>query len=413
MKTLHLSTSDIDNGGARAAYRLHKGLQLIGCDSQMLVRAKFSSDRTVYAEKSFLTKLGPPSSGIPLQLYPKYSSSSEMFSVQWFPDVLASRVAQIDPDIVHLHWICNGFLQIETLAKLKKPLLWTLHDMWPFTGGCHYVQKCDKYKDSCGACPQLQSHRDWDLSRWVWKRKLQSIRKANLTVVATSTWMADCAHASSLFKDLPIEVIPLGLDTEKYKPVNRQFARELLNLPQEKQLILFGAIGATSNQRKGFHLLISALQILSRDGWKDRLEIAIFGSENPETPLDVGFKCHYLGHVHDDLLLASIYSCADAMIVPSTQEAFGQTAIESMSCGTPVIAFNSTGLSDIVNHQQNGYLATPFEIVDLAEGIAWVLSNNERRQKLCSNAREKCLEAFSSNVQAYKQLSLYKKILGH
>jgi glycosyltransferase involved in cell wall biosynthesis len=409
MKILHLSTSDIDNGGARAAYRLHKGLQSLGCDSQMLVRAKFSSDETVTAEKSVLTKLGPPTSGLPLRLYPKCNAA--VFSTQWFPDVLASRATRIDPDIINLHWACNGYLQIETLPKFNKPLVWTLHDMWPFTGGCHYIQDCEQYKDSCGACPQLHSSSSWDLSRWVWQRKAQSWKNANLTIVATSTWMANCARSSSLFKNRRVELIPLGLDTEKYKPINRQFARELLNLPQDKQLVLFGAIGANANQRKGFHLLLPALQRLSSSGWRDGLEIVIFGSLAPQKPMDLGFKTHYLGHFYDDISLASIYSAADVMVVPSTQEAFGQTATEALSCGTPVVAFNSTGLKDIVDHQQDGYLATPFEVEDLAKGIAWVLEEQERYQKLRFYAREKSLREFASETQARRYLSLYEQIL--
>jgi glycosyltransferase involved in cell wall biosynthesis len=411
MKTLHLSTSDIDNGGARAAYRLHKGLQSIGCDSQMLVRAKFSSDPSICAEKSILTKFGPPASDIPLWFYPK--SSYEMFSVQWFPDVLASKVDQINPDIINLHWVCNGYLQVETLAKLKKPIIWTLHDMWPFTGGCHYVQDCDKYKDSCGACPQLESNRDFDLSRWVWNRKIRALKKVNPIIVTTSQWMADCARQSSLFKNFRVETIPLGLDTTTYKPINRKFARELLNLPQDKQLILFGAIGATTNNRKGFQLLLPALKMLSMDGWENRLEIVIFGSSDPEHSVDMGFKSHYLGYVRDDILLAAIYSAADVMIVPSVQEAFGQTAIEAMSCGTPVIAFNSTGLRDIVDHQQNGYLVTPFEVADLATGIAWALSDHERYEKLSAYARKKALQEFSTNIQSSRYLSLYEDIFNN
>ncbi|MGA7934434.1 MAG: glycosyltransferase family 4 protein [Kovacikia sp.] len=409
MKVLHLSTSDVDNGGARAAYRLNQGLESLGCTSQMLVRAKFSSDQAVISERSVLTKLGPSISGLPLQLYP--NCRAPMFSPQWFPDVFGSRVKQFNPDIINLHWVCNGYLQVETIAQFNQPLVWTLHDMWPFTGGCHYIQECDNYKDACGQCPQLQSSHSWDLSRWVWKRKAQAWKNSNLTIVATTSWMAECARSSSLFRDRRVEVIPLGLNTEKYKPINQKVARELLNLPQDKQLILFGAINATSDQRKGFHLLLPALQRLSQAGWQEQIELVIFGSSKPDKPIDLGFKTHYLGYVRDDISLALTYSAADVMIAPSIQEAFGQTASESLSCGTPVVAFNATGLKDVVDHQQNGYLATPFEIEDLAKGIAWVLEDKERHQKLQFHAREKSLREFSSETQAARYLFLYKEIL--
>lgn len=408
MDILHLSTSDIDNGGARAAYRLHDGLRSIGCTSKMLVHSKFSSDSTVIVERSPLTKLSPPISGIPLRLYPKLNSP--MFSPQWFPDVLAKRVRQFNPDIVHVHWVCNGYLQIETVAKFSQPLVLTLHDMWPFTGGCHYTQECQKYQDSCGDCPQLQSGRSSDLSRWVWQRKAKSWQNANLTIVATTSWMADCARSSSLFKNRRIEVIPLGLDTEKYKPINRQIARQLLNLPQDKQIVLFGAITSTSEPRKGFQLLVPALQRLGASGWAEQIELVVFGSSKPEKPIELAFNTHYLGRFNDDLSLALIYSAADVMVVPSVQEAFGQTASEALSCGTPVVAFNGTGLKDIVDHQQNGYLATPFAVDDLAKGIAWVLEDEERLQKLQFQARQKSLREFASDVQARRYLSLYKEI---
>ncbi|MBF2027759.1 MAG: glycosyltransferase family 4 protein [Oscillatoriales cyanobacterium C42_A2020_001] len=409
MNVLHLSTSDIDNGGARAAYRLHQGLRSLGCNSKMLVRAKFSSSSSVISEKSPLTKLSPPLSGLPLRFYP--NRDGEMFSSQWVPDVLTSRVKQYNPSIINLHWICNGFLKIETLAQFQQPMVWTLHDMWTFTGGCHYNRNCERYKETCGTCPQLHSNHSWDLSRWVWQRKAKSWQNLNLTLVATSSWMAECARSSSLFKDRRVELIPLGLDTEKYKPINQQVARELLGLPQNKQLVLFGAINATSDERKGFHLLLPALQHLSRSGWQEQLELIVFGSDQPDEPIDLGFKSHYLGRVHDDISLALIYSAADVMVVPSVQEAFGQTASEALSCGTPVAAFNATGVKDIVDHQQNGYLAKAFEIDDLAKGIAWILEDRERHHKLQHQAREKSLREFASEVQARRYLSLYEQIL--
>jgi len=335
-----------------------------------------------------------------------------MFSPQWFPDVLARRTMEIDPDIINLHWVCNGYLQIETLPKFNKPLVWTLHDLWPFTGGCTYNQGCEKFQDACGDCPQLLSGKSQDLSRWVWQRKLKAWANLNLTIVATSKWMADCARASSLFRHLRIETIPLGLDTDTYKPIDKQVARELLNLPQDKQLVLFGAIDATSDPRKGFELLLPALQQLSSSGWQDRLELVVFGSSQPAQPIDLGFSAHYLGFIHDDIALALVYAAADVTIVPSTQEAFGQTASESLSCGTPVVAFDATGLKDLVEHQQDGYLATPFEVKDLATGIVWVLEDQERYQQLRDRAREKSLREFAAATQAHRYLSLYEEILG-
>jgi len=407
---LHLSTSDIEGGAARAAYRLHRGLQQIGVTSRMLVRAKSSGDRTVTALKDPITKLGPPLNGLPVQLYSRRDRVN-LFSPQWFPDRIQPGVNTLNPDIVNLHWISNGYLQVETLASLNKPLVWTLQDMWPFTGGCQYSQDCQGYQETCGHCPQLGSQQAWDLSRWVWQRKQRAWRRLSLTIVAPSRWIADCARSSSLFRDRRIEVIPFGLDTGKYKPVPKPTARNLLGLPQDKQLILFGALAATKDHRKGFHLLLPALQQLSGSGLRDQIELVVFGSTELDNPVDLGFPAHYLGHLNDDLSLAIVYAAADVMVVPSLQESFGQTASEAMACGTPVVAFNATGLQDIVDHQQTGYLATPFKVEDLAQGIAWVLTNPTQHQTLCTQARKKAEQTYGLERQARQYQALYEDML--
>lgn len=409
MNPLIISTSDIDGGAARAAYRLHQSLQNNGTNSQMLVRAKFSAGKAVTGYKPTLAKLGPSLDQLPLQLYPH--RQRKMYSLQWFPDAIAAKVAQIAPDIINLHWCCNSYLRIETIAKFKQPIVWTLHDMWAFTGGCHYSEQCDRYTNSCGTCPQLDSSRNWDLSRWVWQRKRKAWQNLNLTIVTPSVWLAERAQASSLCKDLRVEVIPHGLDTENYKPIERQIARKLLNLPQDKQLILFGASsGAMNDQRKGFHLLYPALQNLSKSGWQQRLELVVFGASQPENPVDLGFNTRYLGRLHDDVTLALVYGAADVTIVPSMQEAYGQTASESIACGTPVVAFDVTGLKDIITHQQDGYLAKPFAVDDLARGIAWVLADSERHQKLSAIARSKAEQEFTLELQARRYLSLFTEL---
>lgn len=410
MKVLHLSTSDIEGGAARAAYRLHQGLLSIGVTSQMLVRAKSSGDRTVIAERTALTKLGPPSSGLPLRRYP--GRDGTMFSAQWFPDTIASNVKRLNPDIIHLHWVCNGFLQIETLAKLNKPLVWTLHDMWPLTGGCHYAQECDRYQKSCGNCPQLKSLRERDLSRQIWQRKAKALKSLNLTLVAPSNWIAECARNSSLFKETRVEVIPHGLDLKQFRPIDKQIARNLLHLPSDRKILLFGASsGAMDDPRKGFQFLQAALKQLGASEWSDRLVITIFGMVQPDQPLDLGIQTHYLGKLSDDLTLALAYSSADVMVVPSMQETFGQTASEALACGTPVVAFKATGLKDVVAHQEGGYLAQPFDVEDLAQGIKWVLEDSDRHQTLRRNAWEKSEKEFSLELQAHRHSSLYRDTL--
>lgn len=407
MKPLILSTTDIEGGAARAANRLHQGFQQIGTPSQMLVRGRFSRDHSVIAEKSPLTKLGPHMNGLPLRRYPK---RNRMISPQWFPDAIAKRVAQINPDVVNMHWVCNGYLKIETLAQLKKPLVWTLQDMWPMTGGCHYSEDCDRYQKSCGQCPQLASNHEADLSRQIWQRKQKAWKDIDLTIVTPSQWMADCVKASSLLGDRRVEVIPFCLDTQVYRPLDLQFARDALGLPQDKQIVLFGALAATADQRKGFHLLVPALQALSQLGLSDRVELAVFGASAPDKPIDLGFKAHYLGSFQDDLSLAMIYSAADVMIVPSLQESFGQTVSEALACGTPVVAFNATGPKDIVDHQINGYLVQPYDIQDLFQGIAWVLDDPVRLLQLKAQAREKAERAFPLDLQARLYLKLFEEL---
>lgn len=413
MKVVLVNDSDIEGGAARAAYRLHQGLQRISVVSQMLVQAKMSDDIAVITQKNRLSKefskLRPTLNNLPLQFYPERERI--IFSSQWLSDSICSQLAQLSSDIINLHWVCGGYLQIETLSKLNKPLVWTLHDMWAFTGGCHYSKDCDRYMDACGACPQLYSTKSWDLSRWVWWRKANAWKALNLTIVTPSSWLAKCASFSSLFKDLPVKVIPNGLDTQRYKPINRRLAREILNLPQDKQLILFGALSATSDPRKGFHLLQPALQSLSKSGWQDQLDVVIFGSSQPINQPDLGLKSHYLGKLSDDISLALLYAAADVFVSPSIQDNLPNTVLEAISCGTPCVAFNIGGMPDIIEHQQNGYLAQSYQIEDLARGIVWVLDNRERHQKLCDRARQKAEQEFTLEIQARRYLSLFTEII--
>ena len=413
MKILIISTYDTAGGAARAAYRLHQGLQNLGEYSQMLVQEGFSGNSNIIAPQSNfekgLAKLGHALDAIPPKFYPQRKPTE--FSTQWSLDFIEKKVAQLKPDIINLHWINESHVKIETLAKLNLPIVWTLHDMWAFTGGCHYSQDCQRYIDSCGACPQLGSSKNSDLSHWIWKRKVKAWKNINLTIVTPSNWLAKCARKSSLFKDLPIKVIPNGIDINRYKPIDRQIIREILGLPQDKQLILFGAINATSTPRKGFHLLQSAIQNLCKSGWREKAELMVIGASKSDSENDFGFKINYLGRLNDDISIAQIYAAADVFVAPSTQDNLPNTVMEALACGTPCVAFKIGGMPDMIEHQRNGYLASSFEVEDLAQGISWVLENRERHQQLGFNARIKVEQEFSQQSQANCYNSLFQNIL--
>ena len=413
MKVCLRSRSDGRGGGYAAAYRLHRSLLEIGSSSTMLVGEKKRDDRSVVTGGTKWSKvwgrLAPRLSSLPLHFY--RDRETLPYSIQWLPDNLVAQVKRLKPSILNLHWICGGYLRIETVAQFGMPLVWTLHDMWAFTGGCHYSQECLSYKHSCGSCPQLHSRNEWDLSRWVWRRKAKALKTVDLTVVTPSRWLSQCAASSSLLGQQRIETIPHGIDIERYKPVDRCFAREILNLPQDKRLVMFGATMATSDPRKGFHLLQPALQILGQWGWQEAIELVIFGASAPEQAIDLGFTIHYLGRMNDDTSLVLAYSATDVMVVPSLQEAFGLTALEALSCGTPVVAFDATGVKDIIQSGEDGYLAEPYKVRDLAKGIAWVLEDDSRYQKLCDRARAKVEQEFTSELQAKRYFDLFTEIL--
>jgi glycosyltransferase involved in cell wall biosynthesis len=406
MKVLHLSTSDIDGGAARAAYRLHRELNELGMSSKMLVRDKQTSSYAVIRETSLITKLGPMTGRWPLRKY--LERDRVMFSSQWFKDDLSAKVLEIDPDVVHLHWVCNGFLKIETLRKFDRPIVWTLHDMWPMTGGCHYTQACDRYQQQCGNCPVLHSDHFKDLSFEILRRKASAWDGLDLTIVAPSQWLADCAKASALFRHRRIEVIANGIDTSLFRPGFKQTARAILNLPPDKKLLLFVAGSTTGDPRKGFQYLVEALNWLQTDGGD--FELAILGENAPDVPLPWLFKTHYLGRFSDEVALALVYSAADLFVAPSVQDNLPNTVVEALACGTPCVAFDIGGMPDMIDHLSNGYLAKPFDVKDLGKGIAWALAADESQTDLSGRARLKAAQSFSSQTQAARVLALYQSL---
>lgn len=410
MKILVINSSDIKGGAARAAYRLHEALLKSGIESHMLVDTKLSDDYRVTGQVSNIVK------GISLLrriLERLFVNTYKHHSVTYFsPNLmpfsgLVERINALNPDIVHLHWVNKAMLSISDIAKIKAPIIWSLHDMWAFTGGCHYDEGCGAYQGLCGECKVLGSTRKNDLSRKVLNKKRRAYAKhKNLTAVGLSQWLASCASNSTLFKNSKVVCLPNPIDTSVYSPLDKTVAREILRLPKGKRLVLFGAMGATSDPRKGYKELCEALFKLKPEG----IELVVFGSSEPKVSEGFKFKANYLGELHDDVTLRALYSAVDVMVVPSMQEAFGQTASESMACGAPVVAFGTTGLLDIVDHKENGYLAKPFDTTDLATGIEWVL-HAPNYAELSANARDKVLNEFDSEVVVKRYIDLYRSVL--
>lgn len=410
MKVLIVNTSDILGGAARAAYRLHRSLLVSGVNSHMLVQDKSSDDYSVIGPDSFRQKLSskirPVIDRFPIYRYKNRNQT--LFSPSWPPfSEIVDKINQFNPDIVHLHWIAGGMLRIEDIAKIKAPIVWSLHDNWAFTGGCHIMWDCQKYKTTCGCCPVLGSLKERDLSYSIFFRKKKVFdKKKGMVIVGVSEWIANCAKESSLFKHHKVVCLPNPINTNTYSPFDKLNSRELFNLPIDKKLIAFGAMDATSDLNKGFKELSKALSYLD----KENIELVVFGSSKPKESISFKHHVHYLGQLKDDVSLRVLYSAVDVMVVPSRQEAFGQTASEAMACGTPVVAFGITGLLDIIDHKKNGYLAEPCNVVDLFKGINWVLYSSEYEQ-LCNNARNKITENFDSKLIAEKYIQLYRKIL--
>jgi glycosyltransferase involved in cell wall biosynthesis len=395
-------------------FRLHTGLLDRNIGSQMFVQQKTSDDPNILGPTSKIDRLrtfiAPRLESFPLLFYP--NKDSYIFSPGYFGSFNVKKYLN-KHDVFNIHWVGGGFQSIDSITSITKPLVLTLHDSWAFTGGCHIPYPCDKFLTKCGSCIKLNSNREHDLSTNVWSRKHEAWKRKNIVLVGDGTWVADNAKKSSIFKDHRVEVIHPGLDLNTYKPLNKKFSREILGVEEDVKLILFGAVSATADKNKGFQFLMPALKKFTYDnGGNQKVKLIVFGS-SPGRQEDFGIDTQYIGKIYDDISLAILYSAADVMIVPSIIESFGQTASESFACGTPVVAFRTSGLNDIVDHQVNGFLADPYDYNDLAAGIGWVLADADRLLNLGLEARKKAIRKFSVEKYVDNYINVYESLIGH
>ena len=412
MRVLTLNTYDGKGGAARAAYRLHQELTAQGLDTRMFVQKKTGNDPSVISPDTLLDKVKERirvnMDSLPLRFYPKRNGT--VWGASWIPHWISSRIREFSPDIVHLHWITDGFIPVQEIARIDRPIIWTLHDMWPFTGGCHTAGGCTRYETWCGSCPQLGSSRQYDLTSWILRRKWRHWNHSSLTFVAPSHWLGTCAQKSGLLSRHRIVVIPNGVDTNVFKPLPRDFARTALNLPRDRPLIVFGAQNPFSDPNKGFSHLNAAMNYLNKKV-SDRPEIVSFGTRPLSEPFDKPWKTHHLGQILSDLHLALIYSAGDLFVAPSINENLPNTVIEALACGSPAVGFDAGGMPDLISHRRNGYLARPYDTCDLAEGILWLLDDKESRADLKERARETAISTFDVRNVARTYMDLYRSVM--
>ena len=412
MKVLFVNTNDAYGGAARAAVRIMRGVQLCGVEAKMFVKNKNLQaddviELTCFEPQNVFYRIGEwiatkiknkwqHYQWCPYKQTKKDSFMSDLRSVS-----LHGALQKLDYDILHLHWFNLRFLGVDELKKIKKPIVWTLHDSWAFTGICHVPYECKNYESHCGACPMLGSTKENDLANEVFEKKIKAYKDLNLHIVAPSMWLADCVKNSALLGKFPVTVIPNCLDTEVFRPMPRQ-------KEHTKPIVLYGAMHAAKDKNKGFATLLIALQMLDKQGIKAQL--VVFGAEAQELPMQ--FECinvTFVGYIKDNCRLAELYSEADVMVVPSYSEVFGQTASEAMACGTPVVAFRCTGIQDVVE-EGCGYLAEPYSPEDLANGIRYCIEHNPSNV-FGKTARESVERRFAIDVVAKQYKALYESIV--
>lgn len=387
MKVVHVNTSDIRGGAAIAAHRLHKAFLKKNINSKMLVMNKDSDEKEIILarnnnfEKHIFSKSRTSLNKIILSRY--RDRKDIIFSPAKFGlDITKNEIIQ-DADIIHLHWVVGGFLSLnslDNLFSLNKKIIWTLHDMWSFTGGCHYSGTCDKYKNNCGNCPILNSKKENDLSSKIFKKKTKIYKDKNLNIITCSNWLRECAQKSVLLKNKNINAIPNVLDDNIFKNIDQNIVRDILNLDKNKKYILFGAMNSTSDPRKGWDYLKKSLQIINNkySDLKNEVELLVFGASYSEDVEKLPFNVKFLGRFSDEIALSLIYNSADLFVAPSLEDNLPNTVLESLHCGTPVAAFGIGGMPDMIEHKENGYLADFKSSDNLAKGIVWSLNNLDK-----------------------------------
>ena len=396
MKIVIINTSERTGGAAVAAGRLGKALEQAGIQVDKLVRKDTWLNRFRFYWERLIIFLC------------NHLNRKNLFAVSIANTGmdLSGHPSVKEADIIHLHWINQGFLSVSNLGKLinsGKPIVWTLHDLWPATAICHYPDKCKKYQSKCSQCPLQVTNSLFDLANWTYNRKKQ-IGLNKIHFIGCSKWITEMAKKSSLLEGASFTSIPNPIDTYVFKPLVMKDSRKRFQLPKDKF-----AAAKLSDRRKGAAYLIEACSIL-KQYYTDKIEIVLMGNGSEELCQALPFKVNSLGYISDTSTMVAAYSCADLFVIPSLEDNLPNTIMESMACGTPCVGFEIGGIPEMIDHRVNGYVANYKDAGDLANGIQWVLEH-EDRLALSDACVKKVQENYTEEVVAKQYTALYEKLL--
>ncbi len=408
---LHLSTYDANGGAARAAHSLHLAMVAAGLDSRMRVARKSTADPTVASGSDARFRLA---NRLDRQLWRLQSSPVRTWrSPARFGSISATEINRSGADVVNLHWVTDGFLSVEEIGRITKPVVWTMHDMWPFTGTEHYVPADDATHAPArwrtGYTPRNRPATEHllDIDRMTWERKRRCwTRPPHL--VPVSRWLGDLARDSALASTWPVTIVPNVMDTDTFTPVDKVEARAQLGLP-DAPLIVFTSSAGVTDHRKGWQLLDDALPHVQRR--HPDVEVIVIGPHQSGDHVRTSAPIHWQGQVNDNDRIRLLIGAADVAAVPSLADNLPMTALEAQTCGRPVVAFDIGGLPDIVDHQSTGYLARPFDAKDLALGLVQAIDDSRHEQNWSRAARARALATWSGDAVVPKYLDVYERAL--
>ena len=419
MRVLIINTSERIGGAAIAANRLMDALRNNGIQAKMLVRDKQTDNITVISLKKSLWSIWQFVWERIVIWKANHFKQHNLFAVD-----IANTGTDIttypefkEADIIHLHWVNQGMLSLKDLKKILqsgKPIVWTMHDMWPCTGICHHARECDKYHKECHHCPYLYNGgAKKDLSHQTFKKKKELYQLSPITFITCSQWLKERAGQSALLEQHPIVHIPNPIKTNLFTPRNKVEARQKCNLPTDKKLILFGSVKIT-DKRKGIDYFIESCKILAEKHPElvNNLGVAVYGKESEQLKSLVPFQVYALDYISNEKELVNVYNAVDLYVTPSLEENLPNTIMEAMACGIPCVGFNVGGIPEMIDHLHNGYVADYKSAEDFANGIHWTLSESEY-QSLSEEARRKVTSSYSESTIAKKYIEVYNKIIGH